>query len=352
MKLTDKNILIISPEAWEHIQISKHHYAIELAKRNNRVYFLGPPENEYAINKTSINNLFKVSYMGFPIGFRFYPKAIRKKIQRSLLEKIEKLTGCPIDILWSFDNSVFADFDKERMQLNISHIVDKSQDFLFARAAGAADINFSVSENILNRQKKYNQQSYLIPHAIDELFLKEISKGSNSELPGKNKLKAMTFGNMNSPYINWKLAEKIYNHFDSIDFIHFGPKPDKALVAENVYFGGHRNKNELATLMNSADFLFIFYDYEKYPEQLTNSHKILEFLSSGKPVICNPFSDYKNSDLLIQCHNFEDFKNAIQNPITRPEDRALKQSRIDYASKNTYKKRIEEIEQILENINV
>ncbi|QNL22360.1 hypothetical protein HZR84_10550 [Hyphobacterium sp. CCMP332] len=352
MNLTDRNILIISPEAWEHIQISKHHYAIELAKRNNRVYFLGPPENEYAINTTSINNLFKVTYKGFPKGFRFYPKAIRKKIQRSLLEKIEKITGCTLDILWSFDNSVFADFDNERMRLNISHIVDKSQDFLFARAASTADINFAVSENIFNRQKKYNQQSYLIPHAIDELFLKEIIKDSNSDLPGKNKIKALTFGNMNSPYINWKLAEKIYNHFDCIDFIHFGPKPDKAPIAENIYFAGFKDKKDLAVLMSSADFLFIFYDDEKYPEQLTNSHKILEFLSSGKPVICNPFSDYKKSELLIQCHNLEDYKNAIQNTITKSEDVALKQRRIEYASKNTYNKRIEEIEQILENINV
>ncbi len=347
MKLTDQNILIISPEPWEHIQISKHHYAITLAKRNNRVYFLGPPENKYAVNSTSINNLWKVSYKGFPKGFRFYPYALRKRIQDALLHKIEKLSSCVFDIIWSFDNSVFADFDKDRKQLNISHIMDKSQDFLFARAAKTADFNFAVSENILTRQKKYNAQSYLLPHAIDDLFLGEILKDQGTDLPGKNKFKAITFGNFDSPYINWKMAEKIYTYFDSVDFIHFGPNGKISIDAKNVFFPGFKNKKELAALMQVADFLFIFYDFENYPEQLTNSHKILEFLSSGKPVICNPFSDYKKSELLIQCQNFEDYKKAIENTINQPEDNTLKNKRIEYASQNTYNKRIDEVEEIL-----
>ena len=44
--LRNKTILIISPQPWDHIAISKHHYANELAARNNTVYFLEPPNPE------------------------------------------------------------------------------------------------------------------------------------------------------------------------------------------------------------------------------------------------------------------------------------------------------------------
>src|SRR5450755_3125876 len=48
MPLKNKTILIISPQAWGQMYISKHHYAITLAKLGNTVYFLNPPELENA----------------------------------------------------------------------------------------------------------------------------------------------------------------------------------------------------------------------------------------------------------------------------------------------------------------
>ena len=38
-------ILLISPQRWDGFQVSKHHYAIELAKLGNEVYFVDPPNN-------------------------------------------------------------------------------------------------------------------------------------------------------------------------------------------------------------------------------------------------------------------------------------------------------------------
>ena len=39
------SILIISPEAWNGHFVSKHHYAVSLANRGYKVYFLNPPSN-------------------------------------------------------------------------------------------------------------------------------------------------------------------------------------------------------------------------------------------------------------------------------------------------------------------
>src|SRR5579862_3671957 len=45
--LAGKTILVISPQAWGDMLISKHHYALELARRGNQVYFLNPPDNDH-----------------------------------------------------------------------------------------------------------------------------------------------------------------------------------------------------------------------------------------------------------------------------------------------------------------
>jgi hypothetical protein len=49
--LKNKTILVISPNNWGTMHISKHHYAIELARLGNSVYFLNPPNQEITFRK-------------------------------------------------------------------------------------------------------------------------------------------------------------------------------------------------------------------------------------------------------------------------------------------------------------
>ena len=43
MLLRNKTILIISPQQWDGLMLSKQNYAEELTKLGNKVYFLPPP---------------------------------------------------------------------------------------------------------------------------------------------------------------------------------------------------------------------------------------------------------------------------------------------------------------------
>jgi len=54
VQLSNQIILIISPQAWGKMFLAKHHYAIELAKHNNEVYFLNPPQKEPVKNGVEI----------------------------------------------------------------------------------------------------------------------------------------------------------------------------------------------------------------------------------------------------------------------------------------------------------
>ena len=54
MEFSNKHILIISTEAWGNNHITKHHYATELAKLGNQVYFLNPVSD-----KTEVVTIFQ-----------------------------------------------------------------------------------------------------------------------------------------------------------------------------------------------------------------------------------------------------------------------------------------------------
>src|SRR5437868_11837462 len=74
-----KVIYIISHEKWGKMLLSKHHYAIELAKLGNRVYFVNHPDKQKRLGRGEINikpseveNVFVVeNRLMFPYFFKF-----------------------------------------------------------------------------------------------------------------------------------------------------------------------------------------------------------------------------------------------------------------------------------------
>ena len=125
MNLTNKNILLISPEPWDHIFVSKHHYAVHLAKRGNKVFFLNPPVSKSGVACTAFAEVFEVNYSGFPIGVRFYPLFMQKVIMARVYQTIEKLCSAVFDVVWSFDNSVFFDFSFFSFSNKVSILLNK-----------------------------------------------------------------------------------------------------------------------------------------------------------------------------------------------------------------------------------
>ena len=136
---TDKHILIISPEPWNHLFVSKHHYAIELSS-SNKVYFLNPPADKYSSYKTGYKNIWEVNYRAFIPGMRYLSKDIQLFFFKRKFQAIEKMLSVQFDCIWSFDNSVFFDFSFLSSSVyKISHIVDYGQNFELPRAAKTAD---------------------------------------------------------------------------------------------------------------------------------------------------------------------------------------------------------------------
>ena len=354
MQLNHKNILLISPEPWNHIFVSKHHYATHLGLRNNKVYFLNPPANKEEVITTAYENVWQVNYKGFPKGLRYYPESLQKYFTKCKFEKLQELCEIKFDIIWSFDNSVFYDFSAlPKCLLKISHIVDLNQNFQMDKAANTADLCFGVCTPIVEKLKTYNINSFFINHGGQPCI-----KEGKVSLPGTNNLKAFYAGNLDIPYIDWRIFKEVISRNSEVDFILAGPWLKKEVKEDiqsfsNTYYVGSLKTEEVKYYCIAADLLLLFYRADEFPEQLSNSHKMMEYLSSGKMIVATKTQEYiklvEEGLFLMAKENMEYpqlFKYAIQE-LASWNSRDKQQARQAFAMENTYDKQIDRIESLI-----
>lgn len=352
MALSNKTILIISPEPWDHIFVSKHHYAVTLSKRGNKVYFLSPPPGDYKVEKTAFENLFTLDYPGFPPGLRFYPRFIQQWVMRRVLKKSEKLCQVHFDIIWSFDNSVFYDFDAFKDDIyKISHIVDLNQDFQTARAAETADLCLCTTEAIKNRMGIYNKHVFNLGHGYN---LSNSTSDQPIQLPGKNKIKCFYAGSLDIPYLDWELINELVSKHPEIDFVFAGnwknPQHKGLLSKHNFFHVGILQPDVLLRHYKASDVLLICYLYSQYPDQLSNPHKMMEYLGSGKMIVATWTSEYAHlhkEALISMAKSYEEYLKNFEKVLSELDlwnDKNKQNKRINFANKNSYPEKVKQIE--------
>jgi glycosyltransferase involved in cell wall biosynthesis len=362
MMLTGKNILLISPEPWTHIFVSKHHYAVYLAKLGNRVFFLNPPLDQKLVTGTEFMNVFSVNYNGFPKGLRFYPGFLQRYFIRKEFEELQLICNTKFDIVWSFDNSVFHDFNSLPDEvLKISHIVDLSQNFQTRIAARTANVCFCTTEHIRNQLEAHNSRVYRVNHGYNS----PVAWVENVNLPGKSNIKALYAGNLAMPYIDWVLLWQVIEACPHVDFVFIGPGKDtrfeplehqeakiEVFSKNNVYYLGRMDANELHRYYQSADILLVAYQ-ERYHNDQANPHKMMGYLGSGKVVIATrtiEFEELSNNGMILMTKNNSEFTHVFQQTLellqewNNPEKQAMRK---EYALSNSYENQISRIESII-----
>jgi hypothetical protein len=364
MRLTDKNILLVSPEPWNHIFVSKHHYAVHLAQHGNSVFFLNPPSGTNAVDATEWEDLYSIDYRGFIRGLRFLPRFVQKKMIRNKFEFLQAKAGVKFDIIWSFDNSVFFDLSAlPSTLLKISHIVDLNQDFQTDKSASTADLCLCTTDFIRERLLKYNAHVFKINHGFNDRHLTP----SHLTLPGKAKVKGIYAGNLAMPYIDWIIILDTVKNNPEVDFVFLGPNKDvfnqnkkndeakrEVLRLNNVRCLGSLPSGELLHYEAQADVLFLAYQ-EEYHRDQANPHKMMEYLGSGKMIVATFTAEYKelcDRGLFLMSKDNRQltglFKEALNN-LGYWNSIQKQELRRDFAYTNTYDKQIERIERILSN---
>jgi hypothetical protein len=373
--LSGKNILLISPQRWEGFKVSKHHYALELTKRGNRVFFLPPPNKKISrkIRIQSIenrDNLFQVDYhVLLPYRFKFHlPTLYQEGMNRQAKRIAEKIGG--IDIIWDFDNTLmFHSYKGFQAKQAIFHPVDKGPK---APLSKHPDIVFSVSPVLLEEQSHIKVPHHFIDHGISGLFL-DLAK-QQAEQPdllnyrAETPVKVAYVGNLKHPAIDREILMKLVEGQPEVEFHFFGPyeginvQKEPALNSfiqflkdsQNVHLHGLSPQKKI--IKHSPDFDVFLACYKKTATyNADNSHKILEYLATGKVVVSNFLSVYKGKGMLEMPDGFSNeslpkiFADTIADRIQKNrKEEQLK--RINYALEHSYSKQLDRIETILSNL--
>ena len=363
-----KNIIILSPEKWGKNHISKHHYAKELAKKN-KVWFVescGETKSNQSIVilDSEIQNLTIIKYRQTIKGRRFLPKKIISLLEKKIVGRILKKIGVKIDVVWSFDQFRFLNLNKFDAKIKIFHPVDitNSPSSLKSFIANSSDIIFHVSDYIVE-DIQTKKPVYFIQHGLSEEFINPI-KIDKPKYILENKINIGYVGNLISKFIDWENLIKAIKENQDVNFIFIGPYKGSNLSSNslnkneinilkglnNVVLAGEMKSNEIASVISYFDFLWLCYDTIKFKKEVSNSHKVIEYISSGRPILSNKILMYNDSDLIIQCNNNSDFGKLVQDAIKnidKLKTESLSEKRKEFAKKNLYSNKINEIKELI-----
>ncbi len=347
-----KKIIIISPDAWSFVPVSKHHYAKTLAK-NNTVYFVNTPsvkEDEKIDGVYVLNKYRKIKGIS-KIKSRYIKRLMMKVEVSSILET----TGGEIDIVWSFDTSRLYFLDLFKAKSSIAHVMDFTEDFNFRFLISSADYCISVADCILDKMREYNQNVYKIDHGFMLGNVNEYIE-ENDELPPVG----VYVGNLNMPFIDWFSLLNLAKAFPKTVFNFYGPLDEKVAQdnkyiqeisdCDNVFFKGFLKPELLNNELRRSTFCLVCYLFKDFGRQLDNSHKIMQYLGSGTPVFSSYTYEYRNTDLLYM---YDDEKNIVEAFRDFSKESSIyfseehKQKRLEYAMSNSYENQIVKIGNIL-----
>jgi len=354
-QLAGKNILFISPEGWGDNLLSKHHFALTLAK-NNKVWFVAPHQTE---TQSPHPNLSLISYE--PVrGINRLPFVLARFATRFEVYQLLKVIRHKPDIVWSFDPHHLQFLRLFHAQVTIYHPVDNHYTNLEHSVVNESDIIFSNAEVTLSRISHKNK--YRIGHGVASYFFEPPAA---IELPGQFSTKVGYVGNLNNRLFDFELFAKLVKTHAEIGFYMIGPRGSSNLASTNkplfdwseidklpnFFWLGQQPSKKIPSYLALMDILLILYKSDESGFTV-NSHKTLEYLSSGKLIItpANQEND-EIAHLILQARHLDEipqvFNAALANlPSYMTKDICI--ARREYAFSSRYENRIQSVEKMLD----
>jgi hypothetical protein len=313
MQNTKMRVLVISPQHWGTMRVTKHHYAIELAKLGHEVYFLEPLSPNWKIGATSFipkeveyPDLKVLSHTILaPYNLKFHAKGFFDLFMKRHIQKMEKRMGS-FDLVWSFDLTGAIPLKYFKANRKIFFAADWPPNKDAVDAAESADLVVSVAQEILDQYpNKYKK--LLVSHGVAQCF---IDAGKIPFAKSDEQFRIGMSGNFLRPDIDRPVLLDIIATFPDILFECFGAYESKnsnlggsndtdttAFIealkkAPNVILHGMVSPEKLALELRRMDAFLICYDVEKDQSKGTNYHKVSEYLVYGRSIVSNYVSAY------------------------------------------------------------
>lgn len=352
MRFVDKTILIISPEDWGDCWLSKHHYAHHLAGRDNQVFFLGPCRYETPPSTPEGVTLLKSPKL--PRGIRFLPAPVRRKVHRQFARALEAQAGVAFDLAWSFDPSRLHDLEQFAPNgKRLFYLADLPDATPWNILAASADLCLGCSGQIVSALKQHAKRVHFMNHGFVRHQTEPYDFGTSGQT-------AVYAGNLAAKYLDVPRITRLIDEHPRVGFHFYGDtgegnlsqgKGGQYLVGplrerKNAHLRGSVSPGELASIYKQADVLLLFYD--PFDDVLLeNSHKWMEYLGSGTPILATRMNAYDEIADLLEMHDDPDDYCGALSRILEGESEGRAQARIEFAEANSYEANLERIEQLL-----
>ena len=368
MLLRDKVILIVSPESWGDNYVSKHHYALELAKRKNKVFFLNPPQARVGYDCEEISDgLITINYKSRLRGLNRLPFSFRKVIQSYHAKKLIEIINLNIDILWCFEPYRFQYLSVFGSPLTIYHPVDIHKSKVENDITKDAHVILGSSDRILSRFSDVDKPKLKVNHGLGDHFLNP-KKLSKSFIVNSEKLNVGLIGNLHYSFLDCEtLTDIIQNNYE-LDFYFIGPIGTSNLSSSlrneefvnflnsvsNAFLLGSKPSEDLPSYLGEFDMFLICYTGDKNVDEMANPHKIIEYLSTGKPIVSHYIDEYReHNDIICMANDNKALPglfSLVSKNLRNYNSSELIDKRKNIAKDNTYSLQIDRIEKFLFNL--
>ncbi len=363
----------MSPEPWGKIFISKHNYAIALARRDNEVYFFnsvrsGLTPGSFKVRESGYNNLKIVEFRSpFPLKMKFHAKKLYGYLMNLHLKYILKRISLKADIIWDFNSSFeYGDLSAFYPAFSIFQPVDQIRKDMVNKKA---DVLVTISEKIASQYNNQNTPRLVVSHGVAENFVQLALRPPQLKI--NQPLKAGYIGNLCIESLDRNLLQQLIANYPNVEFHLVGPynTSDNNLGAgddnetnrffsflknaRNVVLYGTKSQSEVAALLDTFDINLLC--YKATPTyQSDNSHKVLEYMAAGKVVVSSYLSMYEGSNLIQMAKEVDSFLElfrTVKENIESYNGASLQQERKKLALNNSYEKQISKIETFIAGLS-
>ncbi|NTW49113.1 MAG: glycosyltransferase family 1 protein [Chlorobiales bacterium] len=261
----------------------------------------------------------------------------------------------------SFDPTFRHIYTNRKVVLTVYHCVDNisGEKYIARHGVNAenefardADLTVSTSSELVRKMAKINPASYYVPNAADyELFSKHVSELPDdlAKIPNP---RILYMGNIGLR-IDYEMLYEAAAKRQDWNFVFVGPKDPREFKGQkleglnNVHFLGPRPYSSLPSYLKGADVCLIPF----IPDDLTRyiyPLKINEYLAAGKAVVSTRFADLTDfSSVIYLADTAEELIASVVQAMNETDEKrdALRKS---VAAQNTWEKRLEQLEEIIE----
>ena len=363
-------IVITTVSNWYEAPRIRQQVARQLSRFYNVLYIETPTQWRYWYNtkiekvekniiRCKLNNHFILPgriYQYIPFIKEYHDKLLSKKIY-TILDNYKNRNFMLINFNFDFLQIMEQDIFRLKIYLCNDDFPSMINNKIIKRrlikreqnVAANADICLGVSYFLVNKLKRYNNNSHLfLPgHEFN------INRKKNIKKRCKKRIKIAFMG-----YINYRIK------FDWLEYAAKQRDIEVHLIGEvvkkaNIYLKNdllnfHKSKygNELQNFLESMDILIMPYSFPN-PAAMTAPNKLFSYIAAGKPIVSFNFPNLIKFDygIIYLADSKESFISQIRKAYNEDSDE-LREKRFEIAEKNTWEKRGNELKALIdENLN-